>query len=34
VQVAHEYELLFGALTGLPTINFTAQATMEVLYEE
>lgn len=34
VQVAHEYELLFGALTGLPTINFTAQATMVVLYDE
>jgi hypothetical protein len=34
VSVAHDYELLFGALTGLPEIPFTASSTMVVLYDE
>lgn len=34
VNVSYEYELLFGALTGLPEIPFNASATMVVLYDE
>ncbi len=34
VRVAFDYELLFGALTGLPTVPFTAEATMVVLYDQ
>jgi Flp pilus assembly protein TadG len=34
VNVEYEYELLFGAITGLPAIPFTASSTMVVLYDE
>jgi Flp pilus assembly protein TadG len=34
VNVEFEYELLFGAITGLPAIPFTASSTMVVLYDE
>lgn len=34
VNVHYDYPLLFGAFTGLPTINFTASSTMVVLYDE
>jgi hypothetical protein len=33
VNVEYEYELLFGAITGLPAIPFTASSTMVVLYD-
>jgi hypothetical protein len=34
VSIDYEYELLFGALTGLPAVPFNASATMVVLYDE
>jgi Flp pilus assembly protein TadG len=34
VSINYEYELLFGAITGLPAIDFTASSTMVVLYDE
>jgi Flp pilus assembly protein TadG len=34
VSVSYNYELLFGAITGLPAIPFTASSTMVVLYDE
>jgi hypothetical protein len=34
IHVAYDYELLFGAVTGLPEIPFTASSTMVVLYDE
>lgn len=34
VSVTYDYELLFGAITGLPAIPFTASSTMVVLYDE
>lgn len=34
VNIDYEYELLFGAITGLPAIPFTASSTMVVLYDE
>lgn len=34
VSVTYNYELLFGAITGLPAIPFTASSTMVVLYDE
>lgn len=33
VNVDFEYELLFGTITGLPAIPFTASSTMVVLYD-
>lgn len=33
VNVDYNYELLFGSLTGLPTVSFTASSTMVVLYD-
>jgi Flp pilus assembly protein TadG len=34
VHIEYDYELLFGALTGLPSVPFEASATMVVLYDE
>jgi len=34
VTISYEYELLFGAVTGIPDIPFDATATMVVLYDE
>lgn len=34
VNIDYEYEMLFGAITGLPAIPFTASSTMVVLYDE
>lgn len=34
VNVTHDYQLLFGAITGLPAVPFTASSTMVVLYDE
>lgn len=34
VNVSYEYEMLFGAITGLSAIPFTASSTMVVLYDE
>ena len=34
VNVTYDYELLFGAITRLPSIPFTASSTMVVLYDE
>jgi hypothetical protein len=34
VNVDYNYEMLFGALTGLPQIPFSASSTMVVLYDE
>ena len=34
VSIDYDYELLFGAVTGLPAIPFTASSTMVVLYDE
>jgi hypothetical protein len=34
VTVAYEYQLLFGAITGIPAIPFTASSTMAVLYDQ
>lgn len=34
VTISYEYELLFGAVTGLPNVPFDATATMVVLYSE
>lgn len=34
VSVVYEYRLLFGLLTGIPAVPFTAQASMMVLYDE
>lgn len=34
VNVAYEYEMLFGSIIGMDSIPFTAQATMVVLYDE
>ena len=34
VTISYEYELLFGAVTGLPNVPFDATATMVVLYDE
>lgn len=34
VQIDYDYELLFGSLTGLPKVDFTASSTMVVLYDE
>jgi Flp pilus assembly protein TadG len=34
VSIDYDYELLFGAITGLPAIPFTASSTMVVLYDE
>ncbi len=33
VSISYEYELLFGAITGLPSVPFQARATMMVLYD-
>ncbi|HXF60975.1 MAG TPA: TadE/TadG family type IV pilus assembly protein [Caldilineaceae bacterium] len=33
VTIQYDYELLFGAITGLPSIPFSAHATMMVLYD-
>lgn len=33
ITIDYDYELLFGAVTGLPTIQFTASSTMVVLYD-
>lgn len=32
ILIAHDYPLLFGALTQLPVINFEIESTMKVLY--
>ena len=34
VNVDYDYEMLFGTITGLPKIAFTASSTMVVLYDE
>src|SRR5688572_13246994 len=34
IYIDYDYELLFGAVTGLPEIPFTASSTMVVLYDE
>jgi hypothetical protein len=34
VNVRYDYELLFGAITGIPDIEITASSTMVVLYDE
>ena len=34
VTISYDYELLFGAVTGIPNIPFDAAATMVVLYDE
>jgi Flp pilus assembly protein TadG len=34
VSIDYTYELLFGAITGLPDVEFTASSTMVVLYDE
>lgn len=33
VNVAHDYPLLFGLITNIPSVPFNIQATMRVLYE-
>lgn len=33
VTIDYDYELLFGAITGLPKVPFQARATMVVLYD-
>jgi hypothetical protein len=34
VTISYEYALLFGAVTGLPDVDFHPSATMVVLYSE
>lgn len=34
ILIAHDYPLLFGAVTAIPEISFETSATMAVLYEE
>jgi hypothetical protein len=34
VSVLYNFPLLFGAITGLPSIHFSASSTMVVLYDE
>lgn len=34
VNLEYQYQLLFGAVTGLPDVSFNASSTMVVLYDE
>lgn len=34
VRVSHNFQLMFGTLTGIPAVPFSAQASMMVLYDE
>ena len=34
VSIHYNYDLLFGAYTGIPDVSFDASATMVVLYDE